>query len=216
MADTNLRAFLDGGDAAREGEEWLQSHITDEMRRGWPNNSAKVERYQCGGDNHMAVLWLGLKPLASYTVLRDDFNRSKLLLWDSSDASAPSASVAIHAPREFVVNVTMAEQPQEAGHLTPLATIEGWAEAYSNPASGQHFQGHGMVVKLLREYAALRRSKDGSAAAGCAATAQPLTDDEIDQIAADGMRNVAGGIYATSVYEFARAIEARVRGEGGA
>jgi hypothetical protein len=46
--------------------------------------------------------------------------------------------------------------------------------------------------------------------------AQPLTNDEIDQIAADGMRNAAGGIYATSVHEFARAVEARVRGEGGA
>jgi len=34
-----------------------------------------------------------------------------------------------------------------------------------------------------------------------------LTDDEIDEIANDGCRNAAGGIYATSVYEFARAIE---------
>ena len=37
---------------------------------------------------------------------------------------------------------------------------------------------------------------------------KPLTDEEIDLIAADGMRNAAGGIYATRVYEFARAIEA--------
>ncbi len=36
---------------------------------------------------------------------------------------------------------------------------------------------------------------------------QPLTDEQIDMIAADGMRNAAGGIYATSVYEFASAIE---------
>jgi hypothetical protein len=51
-------------------------------------------------------------------------------------------------------------------------------------------------------------------AVNVAKPAQPLTNDEIDLIAS-GMRNAAGGIYATSVYEFARAIEARVRGEGG-
>ncbi|TAL65641.1 MAG: AAA family ATPase [Burkholderiaceae bacterium] len=36
---------------------------------------------------------------------------------------------------------------------------------------------------------------------------RPLTEREIDQIAADGMRNATGGIYPTSVYEFAREIE---------
>lgn len=88
----NLRAFLDGGDAAREGESWIQSHITDEMRAGWPNNGATVQRYQCGGDNHMAVLWDGLRPVASYTVLRDDLNRSKLLLWVADDAPTRETS----------------------------------------------------------------------------------------------------------------------------
>lgn len=34
-----------------------------------------------------------------------------------------------------------------------------------------------------------------------------MTDQDIDLIANDGYRNVAGGIYATSVHEFARAIE---------
>ena len=37
-----------------------------------------------------------------------------------------------------------------------------------------------------------------------------LTEETINLIAADGHRNVAGGIYATSVYEFARAIAAHV------
>lgn len=36
----------------------------------------------------------------------------------------------------------------------------------------------------------------------------PLPESEIDLIANDGMRNAAGGIYATRVYDFARAIEA--------
>lgn len=43
----------------------------------------------------------------------------------------------------------------------------------------------------------------------------PLTNEQIDLIAADGMRNAAGGIYATSVHEFARAIEAAARRAGG-
>jgi hypothetical protein len=38
-----------------------------------------------------------------------------------------------------------------------------------------------------------------------------LTDQEIDSLANDGCRNAAGGIYATRVYEFARAIEEVVR-----
>lgn len=40
-----------------------------------------------------------------------------------------------------------------------------------------------------------------------AVTSSKLTNEQIDAIAAEGMRNAAGGIYATSVYEFARAIE---------
>ena len=38
-----------------------------------------------------------------------------------------------------------------------------------------------------------------------------LTDEQIDLIANDGCRNAAGGIYATRVYEFARAIEQAAR-----
>lgn len=37
-----------------------------------------------------------------------------------------------------------------------------------------------------------------------------ISDEEIDLIAADGMRSAAGGIYETRVYEFAHAIEAAV------
>lgn len=61
--------------------------------------------------------------------------------------------------------------------LQPIETIEYWAEAYSDPASGPHFMGHGMVVVLLREYAALRRATEAGKAAGqgeAAATMIPL------------------------------------------
>lgn len=39
----------------------------------------------------------------------------------------------------------------------PIETVQYWAEAYADPASGEHFSGHGMVVQLLREYLALRK-----------------------------------------------------------
>lgn len=41
-------------------------------------------------------------------------------------------------------------------------------------------------------------------------TPPPMSEEDINLIAADGMRNAAGGIYAGSVTEFARAIEAHV------
>lgn len=66
-------------------------------------------------------------------------------------------------------------------------------------------------------------AKPKSACASCAAWTpapqpatserEPLTEEKIDLIAAEGVRNAAGGIYATSVYEFARAIE-RAHGIG--
>ncbi|KAF1071998.1 hypothetical protein [Variovorax sp.] len=37
---------------------------------------------------------------------------------------------------------------------------------------------------------------------------KPLTTEQIDELANDECRNAAGGIYATRIYEFARAIEA--------
>ncbi len=41
----------------------------------------------------------------------------------------------------------------------PIETIEYWADAYTNPAKGDmHFHGHGMVAKLLTEYAQLRKA----------------------------------------------------------
>jgi hypothetical protein len=36
-----------------------------------------------------------------------------------------------------------------------IESIKYWANAYSNPESGPHFHGHGMVSRLLTEYANL-------------------------------------------------------------
>ena len=46
---------------------------------------------------------------------------------------------------------------QEALKLaqSSIEIIKYWANAYSNPASGPHFHGHGMVSRLLTEYANL-------------------------------------------------------------
>lgn len=38
-------------------------------------------------------------------------------------------------------------------------------------------------------------------------TVEPLTPDDVDLIAADGMRSATGGIYATQVYGFAEQIQ---------
>ena len=40
--------------------------------------------------------------------------------------------------------------------LTPLESIQYWADAYANPKGDAHFIGHGVVARLLREYADLR------------------------------------------------------------
>ncbi|USY23984.1 hypothetical protein NIZ92_11690 [Alcaligenes sp. 1735tsa3] len=59
------------------------------------------------------------------------------------------------------VNAKAAQQPVSGADgfpevMQPIETIEYWADAYSNPEGDEHFMGHGMVVTLLREYAALR------------------------------------------------------------
>lgn len=44
--------------------------------------------------------------------------------------------------------------------LTSLDSIKYWLDAYSNPGSGDHFLGHGVVAQLLGEYHALRKELD--------------------------------------------------------
>lgn len=62
------------------------------------------------------------------------------------------------------------------------------------------------LLRFMRSFAATVEGmlRDGAISA-------PLTDAEIDAIANEGHRNANGGIYATSVYEFARAIESAHR-----
>ena len=51
------------------------------------------------------------------------------------------------------------ESPDAAQvEMQPLDTIRYWLDAYTSPASGPHFMGHGMVVAMLREYLALRQT----------------------------------------------------------
>ena len=40
--------------------------------------------------------------------------------------------------------------------LTPLESVQYWADAYGNPMGDEHFLGHGVAARLLREYVNLR------------------------------------------------------------
>lgn len=67
-----------------------------------------------------------------------------------------------HRLREYLANNPVpAQQPVSGADgfpeiMQPIETIKYWADAYANPEGDEHFMGHGMVVTLLREYAALR------------------------------------------------------------
>ena len=81
----------------------------------------------------------------------------------------------------------------------PLESLRYWIAAYSNRASGEHFQGHGMVVKLLRDYEQLL-----SAAQAAPSTSQPLTNEQIEVIW------VEHGLDDCDPQGFARAIESAI------
>lgn len=40
--------------------------------------------------------------------------------------------------------------------MQPLDSIRWWIEAYSNPDNGPSYQGHGMLVQMLKEYHQIR------------------------------------------------------------
>lgn len=97
--------------------------------------------------------------------------------------------------------------------LTLLQEARAW-KLYQRHQDGNPYDGMKdfarLIVHLLDELAkpAHEREPPHCSTCSCGMPAQtPLTDAEIDAIANDGHRNAAGGIYATSVYEFARAIE---------
>jgi hypothetical protein len=80
--------------------------------------------------------------------------------------------------------------PEMGAEMMPLETIEFWADAYSDPASGEHFMGHGMIVTLLREYAALRRSIAAQADAAPASVVQ----EPAGYADATALRDIKAGI----------------------
>lgn len=66
-----------------------------------------------------------------------------------------------------------------ANDMQPIDSIRYWLNAYSDPASGEHFMGHGVVVKMLREYLQLREA---------AAPAAPAPWQPIETAPKDGTR----------------------------
>lgn len=98
--------------------------------------------------------------------------------------------------------------------------IHGYKTAVENSATQppQDERGQGLLKQIL-QIADLYRNSDMTegnftcrvidaiqAAPLQSVALSTLTDEQIDEIANDGCRNAAGGIYATRVYEFARAI----------
>ena len=83
---------------------------------------------------------------------------------------------------------------QEPVGLHPINTIKYWLNAYSDPASGEHFMGHGMVVTLLREYLSLREATPP------AQPAVPLTDDPL-QGAVDWFLQADGEYFCTATVQ---------------
>lgn len=83
------------------------------------------------------------------------------------------------------------------------ATCDAWVRDATLP--------DGLVRPEFRwpEFMAPKRIEDFAPVAASAG----LSNAQIDLIANDGMRNAAGGIYATRVYEFAHAIEAEATRE---
>lgn len=68
--------------------------------------------------------------------------------------------------RVYALTAACSQQtPSAAGvKLSDLDHIRWWINAYTDPASGPHFHGHGIIVALLREYLALRESLSLTAA----------------------------------------------------
>lgn len=60
--------------------------------------------------------------------------------------------------------------------MQPIETIKYWADAYANPEGDEHFMGHGMVVTLLREYAALRTALAQKTVSGADVAPQNVAD----------------------------------------
>lgn len=54
----------------------------------------------------------------------------------------------------FVLGGVLEEELTDS--MQPLDCIQWWIAAYSNPENGPTYQGHGMMVQMLREYEELR------------------------------------------------------------
>ncbi len=63
----------------------------------------------------------------------------------------------------FITAPAPAHPTPATDDLQPLQTIRYWLDAYSNPRGEEHFMGHGMMVKLVGEYLALREAHEKQA-----------------------------------------------------
>jgi hypothetical protein len=96
--------------------------------------------------------------------------------WRALRGQGITSDVGEYTPTEFWTLLDAYEQLLAASNtnpdLQPTATIKCWIDAYTNPSNGPHFQGHGKMVEMLREYLALRLSLANAAG-------REVTDDVV-------------------------------------
>lgn len=75
------------------------------------------------------------------------------------------SAVNIEAWNRRALSAPAAPEPVAmAPEREPLGTVRYWLGAYSDPKSGPHFMGHGMVVAMLRDYLTMREAEATPAA----------------------------------------------------
>lgn len=105
------------------------------------------------------------------------------------------------------------QEPQAVAEHVGDAAFEGWLSAHERTPYRSGYSKQDMRCSYWAGFqqAAAQRSAPTSPTEPVARyVTLSISDEEIDLIANDGMRNAAGGIYATSVYKFAHAIERAV------
>lgn len=140
--------------AAAEGVIAVMEQIACEAYAFWDTakpNDSKIGKYlgALGGNDN-----------------RVDLNRARSVLAAVTSAASEQAMPdEQHTQRE---RATRDEQH--------IRHVRYWVNAYSNPASGEHFRGHGVMVGLLREYLALLEAGAAPAATAPCITGEISTD----------------------------------------
>jgi hypothetical protein len=108
--------------------------------------------------------WLGCVHDADVRSIAGRINDAAHPPAPAAQAEQPAQSMCPHqhAVDDWRLHGGPGEQPAQGladevlRGCEPVETVLYWRDVYANPASGPHFMGHGMVVKLLTDYLQLR------------------------------------------------------------